>query len=155
MCTTVAQKQHTLPDFFTFNSCSFVYLFSSPGVFVSVSSVPVKSIKIEDFQAQLQFLLSHYNISYNTDIIKTSADELELYSMVIQRISVKLSRSVTIKYVVMHTVCWVECDVCCWCRLSTCSGRCLKLRKRWRPSCSTTAPKLRTENGGRRARTLL
>ncbi|XP_056624604.1 uncharacterized protein si:ch73-242m19.1 isoform X2 [Triplophysa dalaica] len=52
-------------------------------VFVSVSSVPVNSIKIEDFKAQLQFLLSHYNIPYNTDIIKTSADELELYSMVI------------------------------------------------------------------------
>ncbi|KAI7805082.1 putative transmembrane protein FLJ37396, partial [Triplophysa rosa] len=53
------------------------------GVFVSMSSVPVNSIKIEDFKAQLQFLLSHYNIQYNTDIIKTSADELELYSMVI------------------------------------------------------------------------
>ncbi|KAA0710836.1 Coiled-coil domain-containing protein 162 [Triplophysa tibetana] len=53
------------------------------GVFVSVSSVPVNSIKIEDFKAQLQFLLTHYNIIYNTDIIKTSADELELYSMVI------------------------------------------------------------------------
>ncbi|XP_073725281.1 uncharacterized protein [Misgurnus anguillicaudatus] len=65
---------------------SSVVDFTSPayfsGVFESMSSVPVHPIKIDDFKVQLQFLLTHYNIQYSTDTIKTSADELELYSMV-------------------------------------------------------------------------
>ncbi|XP_016401411.1 uncharacterized protein si:ch73-242m19.1 [Sinocyclocheilus rhinocerous] len=52
------------------------------GVFVSVSEVPPHSTNIEDFQTQLDFLLSHFDIQYNTRTIKTAGDEMELFSLV-------------------------------------------------------------------------
>ncbi|XP_017555415.2 uncharacterized protein si:ch73-242m19.1 isoform X3 [Pygocentrus nattereri] len=59
---------------------------SSPGefsgMFVSSSKVPRQSVKLDEFQDQLQHLLSHYNIQYNVQSIKTSADQMELFSMV-------------------------------------------------------------------------
>ncbi|XP_050989917.1 uncharacterized protein si:ch73-242m19.1 [Labeo rohita] len=52
------------------------------GVFVSMSEVPLHSSNIEDFKTQLDFLLSHYEIQFNTSTIKTTGDELELFSLV-------------------------------------------------------------------------
>ncbi|XP_051501949.1 uncharacterized protein si:ch73-242m19.1 [Myxocyprinus asiaticus] len=52
------------------------------GVIASMSDIPLHSIKTEDFKTQLEFLLSHYNIQFNIHTIKTTADEMELYSMV-------------------------------------------------------------------------
>ncbi|XP_036448528.1 putative uncharacterized protein C6orf183 [Colossoma macropomum] len=60
--------------------------FSSPGefsgMFGSSSKVPRHSVKLDEFRDQLQHLLSHYNIQYNVQSIKTSADQMELFSMV-------------------------------------------------------------------------
>ncbi|XP_056332376.1 putative uncharacterized protein C6orf183 [Danio aesculapii] len=53
------------------------------GVFVSMPELPLHSINLEDFKVQLDFLLSHYNIEYNTNSIKTAADEMELFSQVL------------------------------------------------------------------------
>ncbi|XP_067312201.1 uncharacterized protein si:ch73-242m19.1 [Pseudorasbora parva] len=52
------------------------------GVFVSMSEVPLHSTNIEDFKAQLDFLLSHYNIQFDMSNIKTAGDEMELFSLV-------------------------------------------------------------------------
>ncbi|XP_058604874.1 uncharacterized protein si:ch73-242m19.1 isoform X3 [Onychostoma macrolepis] len=52
------------------------------GVFVSMSEVPLHSTNIEDFKTQLDFLLSHYDIQFNTSTIKTVGDEMELFSLV-------------------------------------------------------------------------
>ncbi|KAK7142769.1 hypothetical protein R3I94_012197 [Phoxinus phoxinus] len=52
------------------------------GIFVSMSEVPLHSTNIEDFKAQLDFLLSHYNIQYDISTIRTAGDEMELFSLV-------------------------------------------------------------------------
>ncbi|XP_043119422.1 uncharacterized protein si:ch73-242m19.1 isoform X2 [Puntigrus tetrazona] len=52
------------------------------GVFASMSDVPLHSTNIEDFKTQLDFLLSHYEIQFNTGTIKTVGDEMELFSLV-------------------------------------------------------------------------
>ncbi|XP_051725343.1 uncharacterized protein si:ch73-242m19.1 isoform X1 [Ctenopharyngodon idella] len=52
------------------------------GVFISMSELPLHSTNIEDFKAQLDFLLSHYNIQYDIGTIKTTGDEMELFSLV-------------------------------------------------------------------------
>ncbi|XP_076834646.1 si:ch73-242m19.1 isoform X3 [Brachyhypopomus gauderio] len=60
--------------------------FTSPGEFSgmcgSVSDVPIHSVKLDDFRAPLQNLLSRYCIQYKAEAIKTSADGMELLSMV-------------------------------------------------------------------------
>ncbi|XP_066505111.1 uncharacterized protein si:ch73-242m19.1, partial [Hoplias malabaricus] len=60
--------------------------FSSPGqfsgIFGSGSKAPLHSVKLDEFQTELQHLLSYYNIQYNTESIKTSADQMELFSLV-------------------------------------------------------------------------
>uniref|UniRef100_UPI00403A150E coiled-coil domain containing 162 isoform 2 n=1 Tax=Danio rerio TaxID=7955 RepID=UPI00403A150E len=53
------------------------------GVFVSMSELPLLSTNLEDFKVQLDFLLSHYDVEYNTNSIKTTADEMELISLVL------------------------------------------------------------------------
>ncbi|XP_072545413.1 uncharacterized protein [Salminus brasiliensis] len=60
--------------------------FSSPGelsgIFRPSSKVPLHSVKLDEFKAELQHLLSHYNIQYNIESIRTYADQMELFSMV-------------------------------------------------------------------------
>ncbi|KAI4884589.1 hypothetical protein NFI96_034543 [Prochilodus magdalenae] len=60
-------------------SCFFIIL---SGMLGSTSKVPLLSVKLDEFQAQLQHLLSHYNIQYNVQSIRNSADQMELLSMV-------------------------------------------------------------------------
>ncbi|KAK1793312.1 hypothetical protein P4O66_011709, partial [Electrophorus voltai] len=63
--------------------------FTSPrefsGMSGSVSDVPLHSVKLDDLRAPLQNLLSHYNIQYKTQAIKTLADQMELLRMVTHR----------------------------------------------------------------------
>ncbi|XP_051852684.1 putative uncharacterized protein C6orf183 [Antechinus flavipes] len=49
------------------------------------SILPHNKTKAVELKPQLELLLSHFNICYNTEDLKNSADEMELFSLVVQK----------------------------------------------------------------------
>ncbi|XP_015211614.2 uncharacterized protein si:ch73-242m19.1 isoform X3 [Lepisosteus oculatus] len=55
---------------------------SSEGFFSEHMELPTHRKRLEEFESQLQQMISHFNIDYNTKDIKNTANEMELFSMV-------------------------------------------------------------------------
>lgn len=65
-------------------SCLFsvvyrVSLLGSPGL---ADDVPVHMLHLQDFLPELQALTAHFHLSYDVWELRSTADEMELYSMV-------------------------------------------------------------------------
>lgn len=56
-----------------------VSLIGSPGL---ADDVPVHTLHLEDFLPELQALTAHFHLSYDVQELRSTADEMELYSMV-------------------------------------------------------------------------
>ncbi|XP_053192243.1 uncharacterized protein si:ch73-242m19.1 [Scomber japonicus] len=52
------------------------------GVSVPAKDVPLHTVHLEDFLPELQSLITYFNLSYDAGKIRTTADEMELFSIV-------------------------------------------------------------------------
>ncbi|XP_078256203.1 coiled-coil domain containing 162 [Rhinoraja longicauda] len=48
-------------------------------------SLPVHKLKMEEFRHQLRYLVGHFNIEYDVDDIRTTANEMELFTLVMRK----------------------------------------------------------------------
>ncbi|MBN3319340.1 CF183 protein, partial [Atractosteus spatula] len=59
--------------------------------------LPTHRKRLEEFESQLQQMISHFNIDYNTKDIKNTANEMELFSMVLREFRTVFKMQETMK----------------------------------------------------------
>ncbi|XP_059838957.1 uncharacterized protein si:ch73-242m19.1 isoform X2 [Hypanus sabinus] len=59
--------------------------------------LPVHMLKIEEFKHQLQYLVCHFSIEYDVDDIRSTANEMELFTLVIRKFRSIFSKEETMK----------------------------------------------------------
>lgn len=59
-----------------------ICLHSTAGVSGQAENVPLHSAHLEEFLPELQSLITYFHLSYDTRKLRTTADEMELFSMV-------------------------------------------------------------------------
>lgn len=52
-------------------------------MFRLANQVPMHTVKLEEFLPELQSLVSYFRLPYDTQNIRNTADEMELFSMVV------------------------------------------------------------------------
>ncbi|KAM8998877.1 uncharacterized protein ACOB8E_021202 [Sarcophilus harrisii] len=69
------------------SGCQASSVTSTSGLFRKevTSILPHNKTEAVELKPQLELLLSHFNICYNTEDLKNSADEMELFSLVVQK----------------------------------------------------------------------
>ncbi|XP_067875378.1 putative uncharacterized protein C6orf183 isoform X2 [Heterodontus francisci] len=80
-----------------FNKYSTVMGFEGIFDFEVSFCLPVHKLKIEEFKPQLQYLLSHFSIDYDVDDIRNTANEMELFTLVIRKFRSIFSKEETMK----------------------------------------------------------
>lgn len=54
----------------------------TPGISGLVDNVPLHTVQLEEFLPELQVLIAHFHLSYDPRKLRTTADEMELFSTV-------------------------------------------------------------------------
>ncbi|XP_041043277.1 uncharacterized protein LOC121277708 [Carcharodon carcharias] len=80
-----------------FNKYSSVMGFEDGFDFEVSLCLPVHKLNIEEFKPQLQYLLSHFSIEYDVDDIRDTANEMELFTLVIRKFRSIFSKEETMK----------------------------------------------------------
>ncbi|XP_078069662.1 coiled-coil domain containing 162 [Mustelus asterias] len=80
-----------------FNKYSSVLGFEDVFDFEVNLCLPVHKLNIEEFKPLLQFLLSHFGIEYDVDDIGNTANEMELFTLVIRKFRSIFSKEETMK----------------------------------------------------------
>ncbi|XP_066569838.1 coiled-coil domain containing 162 [Amia ocellicauda] len=70
---------------------------NAEGLLSRTMDIPKHSMRLEEFDSQLQQLLSHFNIDYNTKDIKNTANELELFRLVSREFRTVFNKQETMK----------------------------------------------------------
>ena len=60
----------------------FEYSTPSPTGVSSANGIPVHMLRLDQFQGQLQDLVSHFQLQCDTQDLRTPADEMELFRLV-------------------------------------------------------------------------
>ncbi|MBN3311102.1 CC162 protein, partial [Amia calva] len=96
-CLTREYSPESLPLLLHQVTYRTTLLIRSPTTIFLTMDIPKHSMRLEEFDSQLQQLLSHFNIDYNTKDIKNTANELELFRLVSREFRTVFNKQETMK----------------------------------------------------------
>ncbi|KAK6489965.1 hypothetical protein HHUSO_G6922 [Huso huso] len=59
--------------------------------------LPVQQLELKEFKPQLQYLISHFEIDYNTEDLRNTANEMELFTLVARKFRLIFKKQQTMK----------------------------------------------------------
>ncbi|XP_041105837.1 uncharacterized protein si:ch73-242m19.1 [Polyodon spathula] len=59
--------------------------------------LPVQQLELKEFKPQLQYLISHFDIDYNTEDLRNTANEMELFTLVARKFRIIFKKQQTMK----------------------------------------------------------
>lgn len=57
-------------------------MYSTTGMSGLADNVPMHTVHLEEFLPELKALIAHFHLSYDTGKLRSTADEMELFSVV-------------------------------------------------------------------------